>query len=267
MLVRLARHRAAARRVPGKRSRFGPLHALRELLSMPAAEIVEAVLWPEPTWVPCEGSWHRVLLRDGRLTALEHGEIDLESERVAAVLGRTRLTGCAAAVAEWEGRRNAVRLPWVETLASFDAAATYDDLPMRDAWIEARVSASAVASAGALGIEDIELLRWVPWLRCPERIAAWRVEGWCSRDAWALRDLSLSPALSIPWRDAGLDLPLIGEAIHRAFSPESAGAWWKAGFTLKDADLLIERELDLPCAVAQRAALGSTAAVMRRFAP
>ena len=101
-------------------------------------------------------------------------------------------------------------------------------------------------------------------MRCAEGIAAWRAEGWGSSDAWSLRDLAMTPTLSVRWRDAGLDVPLVVEAIYREFSPEAAGDWWKAGFTLKDADLLIEREIDLPCAIAQRAELGSTAAVMRR---
>ena len=184
LLVMLARHRSAARRdlASRKRARYGPSHALRDLLTMPSSDVVDAVLSPHPAWVPCSGTWHRMALSDGSLVPLDHGEIDLVSERTAAALTGEQLHGCVAAIADWASRASRARLTWLGTLAAFDTAAAWgaDVLPARDAWIGARVTPSLLVSAP---MADQELLQWVRWTRDIAEMRAWKSIGWTSWEA------------------------------------------------------------------------------------
>lgn len=225
--------------------------------------MLDEVLRPGPAWVPCGGTWHRVLLWDGELWAMDHGEIDLEGERVAAVIGRERLTGCIAALADWQERTRRRRLPWLETLIRLDAAASWgvDDIARRDAWVDVAVRSEEVAAAAPFGISAVELLPWVGWLRDPAKIAAWREVGWTSREAEQLDALCLSPAYTAEWRAAGLDVRLILEGVEYEFGPKCAGEWWRAGFTLRDADLLMTEGLELEGALKMKARYGSAARV------
>lgn len=266
LLVLLARHRSHARRdLPaGKKARYGPSHALQDLVELSPEAVLDEVLRPAPAWVPCGGTWHRVLLWDGELWAMDHGEIDVAAERVAAALSGVRLTGCVAALADWVDRACSVRLPWLETLASFEAASTWgvDELAARDCWVDARVSAETVASASAYQVSDVELLRWVDWTRRLDRIADWRAVGWTSREAKCLQELGLTAKGSVEWREAGLDVGLITDAMHHEFAASSAGQWWRLGFSPERANELVERWVRPEEAGRLRSALGSAAAVL-----
>lgn len=98
---------------------------------------------------------------------MDHGYIDLEAEQVAAALTGQRLDGCPAAAAAWPNRRTALRLPWLDSLARFDAAASWgvDEVAARDCWIEARVDRRHVEDAHRFGISGVELPPRVPSCR------------------------------------------------------------------------------------------------------
>jgi hypothetical protein len=265
LLVVLAQHRSAARRdLPGgKRARYGPSHALQDLLEMTPEAVLDEVLRPAPAWVPCGGTWHRVLLWDGQLWAMDHGDIDLESERVAAVIARERLTGCTAAMANWMEHRPRRRLSWLIALDQFDTAASWgvDELAWRDSWIEAAVRSADVRDALPFGIGAEELLSWVGWLRDPAKIAAWRAAGWTSSEAAQLTEMCLLPQQTVAWREAGLDVGVIREGMEYEFGPSCAADWWRAGFSLRDADMLISQEVDLEEAIRRKDRYGSAARV------
>lgn len=247
LLVTMARHRSHVRRdLPNwRKARYGPSHALQDLVE--ADSVVEEVLSPGPAWAPCSGTWHRVLPWGDGLWAMDHGEIDLTGERVAAAISGQRLTGCVAALADWEQRATAVRLPWLETLAKLEAAASwgFDAMADHDLAIEARVTSDLAAAALTLGVEEAELLRWVPWLRDPARIAQWRACGWTSKEAERLSLFGLTPDGSRAWREAGLDVALIEDALGREMPPEVAGRWWAAGFRLSAAEVYWQEGLDV----------------------
>lgn len=265
LLVLLAQHRSHARRdLPaGRRARYGPSHALQDLIELSFEQVLDEVLRPAPTWVPCEGTWHRVLLWNAELWAMDHGEIDVESEEVAAVLAHVPLAGCVAALAGWAARATSVRLPWTESLARFDAAASWgvDELAERDSWIDARVTAERVREADGHGISDVELLRWVGWERRVERVAAWRAVGWTANEAVRLQRTGLTPAASAAWRAAGLDVPLILEAVEYGLGPAEAGEWWRSGFPMELAENLQARRIDVQGALRLKEKLGTVAAV------
>lgn len=63
LLVLLAQHRSHARRdLPaGRRARYGPSHALHDLVQLTPEKALDEVLRPAPAWVPCSGTWHRLL--------------------------------------------------------------------------------------------------------------------------------------------------------------------------------------------------------------
>ena len=267
LLVLLAQHRSHARRdLPaGKRARYGPSHALQDLVELPPDQVVDEVLRPAPTWVPCDGTWHQVLLWDGRLSALAHGDIDVEGEQVASLLGGVPLTGCVAALAAWTGRETALRVPWLERLTRFDAAASWgvDELAERDCWIDDGICSRLVDRAAAHGISDVELLRWVAWQRDVGRIAAWREVGWTAHEAYRLQLLGITPDSSRPWRAAGLDVDLVVDAVSYELAPTTASAWWEAGFAPRGAEALLERGIDRECARALKDRLGTAEAVVR----
>ncbi len=266
LLVLLAQHRSHARRdLPaGKRARYGPSHALQDLLGLPPEAVMDEVLRPAPAWVPCGGTWHRVLLWDGQLWAMDHGEIDLEAERVAAVIARERLMGCTAALALWAARGRRLRLPWLETLRQLDAAASWGvgEIARRDSWIDAAIRSDEVSEASDCGILAEELLAWVGWLRDPVKIAVWCVAGWTSSEAEQLDAICMSPERSVEWREAGLDVRLIRDGVEYEFGATCAGAWWRAGYSLRDADLLISQEIDLAEAQRRMERYGSAARVV-----
>ena len=266
LLVLLAQHRSHVRRdLPaGKRARYGPSHALQDLIELPPEQVLDEVLRPAPTWVPCGGTWHPVLLWDGQLTALAHGEIDVEGEQVASLLGRVPLSGCVAAMVSWSGRESALRVPWLERLARFDAAASWgvDELAARDSWIDACVSSGLVSQAAGHGICDVELLRWTGWERDVRRIAAWRDVGWTAREAYRLHGVGITADASRTWRAAGLDVDLVIDAAAYQLSPAAAAAWWLEGFAPRAADALLERAVDVDCARLLKYRLGTAEAVV-----
>jgi hypothetical protein len=265
LLVLLAQHRSHARRdLPGgKRARYGPSHALQDLLDMPPESVLDEVLRPAPAWVPCGGTWHRVALWDGQVWAMDHGDVDLESERIAAVIGRERLTGCIAAMDDWQRRSRPGRLPWLETLNRLDTAASWgvDEIARRDSWIDAAVRSDEVAAAAAFGVSEEELLSWAGWLRDPAKIAAWRAVGWTSREAEQLDAICLSPQRSAEWRSEGLDVRLILDGEELEFGPKCAAEWWRAGFSLSDADFMISEGMDLDGALRLKERYGTAARV------
>jgi ankyrin repeat protein len=60
---------------------------------------------PEPVRVWCQGAWHQVAVRDGRLDALAHTSAEAERESVVSALGG-ELSGCFAVQRAWrDGRR------------------------------------------------------------------------------------------------------------------------------------------------------------------
>ena len=264
LLVALARHLSAARRdLPGgKKARYGPSHALKDLLS---GDVIDAVLRPAPAWVPCSGTWHRVRLQDGELSAVDHGEIDLLGERTASALTGEPLSGCVAAVADWASRESAVRLPWIDTLACFDVAAQWgiDAVGQRDAWITARVAPSFVVP----GVPEESILPWVTWTRDRSAIAAWHTVGWTSREAHGLSAMGLTPAQSGQWRRAGLGVGLIGDAYGWELSPAEVGRWWVAGFPPAIAGQLAALEVDVDAAVELKRKLGSAQDVLASELP
>ena len=267
LLVLLARHQSAARRdLPaGKKARYGPSHALKDLLALTPQLVVDAVLNPLPAWVPCSGTWHRIWLRDGELAAGDHGQIDLMAERTASAITGEPLSGCVAAVADWAGRSSAVRLPWIDTLACFDVAAQWgvDAVGHRDAWITARVAPSFVVP----GIPENALLPWVTWTRDRSAIAAWHAVGWTSREAHGLSAMGLTPEQSGQWRRAGLGVGLIGEAYGWELSPAEVGRWWVAGFPPAIAGQLAALEVDVDAAMELKRKLGSAQDVLARELP
>lgn len=270
LLALLARHRSHARRdLPsGKRARYGPAHALRDLVEGGATAVLDEVERPAPAWVPCSGTWHRVLLWDGELCLLAHTDVDLEAERVAAALSGQPLHGCVEALHRWQFRDRAVRLPWLESLASLEAALSFgiDALATWDAWIDARVSAAAVRRAADRGIDAEELLRWVGWERDPDEIAAWREVGWTSREAGRLAFFrSLTPTRAIAWREAGFDVPMIEAATVLEISLDEAAAWWAAGFQPRWAGVLLDKGVGLDEARRLKQQLGRIDLVLRPY--
>lgn len=266
LLVLLAQHRSHARRdLPGgKRARYGPSHALHDLVQLPPEEVLDQVQRPAPAWVPCEGTWHRLLLWHGSLWPMDHGDVDMEAEQVAAALTGQRLTGCPAAVALWPGRRRALRVPWLESLARLDAAASWgvDELAARDCWIDERVDRRHVDDAQRFGVSDVELLRWTSWERSVARIAGWRALGWTARESEHLQAVGLTPFSSAPWRAAGLDVGLIHDALEHELEPADAGEWWRAGFAPQAAAQLDFCGFDLAEARTLKAELGKVDVVL-----
>lgn len=233
---------------------------------MPPSAVVDAVLTPDPAWLPCSGTWHRVALSDGSLAALDHGEIDLVAERTAAALTGEQLHGCVAAVADWASRASRVRLTWLDALASFDAAAAWgaDVLPARDAWIEARVTPSLLVSAP---MADQELLQWVRWTRDVGQMRAWKSIGWTSWEACRLSGLGLSSEESVDWRHAGLDVRLITDGYVAELAPDVTGQWWRAGFQPATAEELMSMGIRLEEAQALKREVGSSARVVSHLKP
>lgn len=266
LLVLLAQHRSHARRdLPaGKRARYGPSHALHDLVQLAPESVLDEVLRPAPAWVPCGGTWHRLLLWHGTLWAMDHGDIDAEAEQVAAALSGQPLAGCPAALAAWPTRRKVLRLPWLESLARFDAAASWgvDELAARDCWIDARLDQQHVQDAQRFGITDVELLRWTSWERSVARVAGWRSLGWTAAESARLQAVGLTPYASAAWRAAGLDVGLIHEALAHDLEPAEAGEWWRAGFSPQAAAQLEFCGFDLGEARALKAELGRSDAVL-----
>lgn len=255
MLALLARHLSHARRdlAGGKKARYGPSHALHDLVEMGTPGVLEHVHRPGPAWVPCCGTWHRVLLWEGQLTPVDHPELDTEAEEVAAAIVGRPLTGCAAAVRDWSQRVHLVKLPWLESLAALDAASSYPDgsLEQWDVWAHTRLHASAVAEAMSLGMSAREYLRWSGWLRTPVEVSRWREVGWTWIEAQRLAEAGHGKDHGRAWREAGLAADFAVPAHVAGLDTEEAAAWWAIGFppwtaaAFLDSGLTLERVTQL----------------------
>ena len=267
LLVILARHYASGPRLQtdGRWVRLGPQEALHHLMQQPPEVVLDQVIRPLPVWAHCGGELHSLVLFDAGLWPVDHAGIDLQSERVAAAIGGQRLDGCAHVMAAWQDRRTADLLPtYIDMLAHLDAAATWgvDELPGRDCWIDARLGAEDVAAAEAVGVPGAELIQWAAWNRELPSIVAWRTSGWLPGEASRLAQVGLSPAQSVEWRAAGLDVGLISGALARELDVHTASAWWHSGFSLEHASTLLELGMGLEEAVRLKKRYGSAGRVV-----
>jgi len=66
----------------------------------------------------------------------------------------------------------------------------------------------------------------------------------------------------VEWREAGLDVQLTRDGVEYEFGAICAGAWWRAGCSLRDADLLTSQESDLAEAQRRMERCGSAARIV-----
>ena len=268
MLALIARHRSQARRdlASGRRARYGPAHALTDLVEGGLSAVLQEVAAPSPAWVPCARTWHRVRLQDGDLVLMDHAELDLEAEEIAAALSGEPMLGCVAALGEWRRRHRLRRLTLMENLAALDAAASYpSELEKWDAWAAARVSRASVSAFDAIGVSAPELLRWVPWERRVEEVARWRAVGWTADEARALSQVLARDDDGRDWRDRGLSASLTVEAVANGLDAHQTGDWWDLRFRPSVAAELQDMGVDVVRARDLVAELGTAGRVTSLF--
>lgn len=264
LVVSLARHRAAGA-ATARRRRYGPAAVLRDMLEDGPAAALQAVLDPAPLPVLCGDEWHSVGRARGRLVLHDHHDLDVDAELVAAALTWTRTSGCLHRAQLWNRRGGDVVPPGLGMLPVLEAARRWhaqgESLVDHDPWIVQAWGPADVQHATSVGIDPVEMLRWLPVTRVPEVARGWRDAGWTVGEAVELAPF-MAPGESARWRCAGFDVNRIREARRTRLALQEASAWHAADWPLLSAGVLASHGCALPEANALLAVTGRRAQVI-----
>lgn len=228
-LVALARQQSANRRAP--------TWEFRRLLAAEPEDVQAQVRAPAPSLVTCGPAEHRLALRDGVLLALDHPDVDVEDELVAAALGGPPLQPCLHLLEAWRSRTLVVlRRAGLWNLLVLDTAGRWaevgDDAERRDAWTARALGPREVEQARRQGMGERDLALWSVLAVGVDELVAWWRSGWTVREAQALRLEGLTAGSASQWREAGLDAGRVKEGRRAGLDADTAGRWYAAGWAL-----------------------------------